>query len=155
MSSSSDELPPSDKPFWQIVPLAQMSQTQWESLCDGCGKCCLHKLEDEDSGEVFYTDVACRYLSADCRCQCYAQRAQKVSACLTLRPEHLSEVTWLPSTCSYRLLSEGKTLPEWHPLITGEPDSVHKAGHSVKGNFVSEYDVSEDDYEDHIVFWPE
>lgn len=151
----------SDKPFWQTIPLAQMSQAQWESLCDGCGKCCLHKLEDEDSGDVFYTDVACRYLSNDCRCQCYAQRAKKVAACITLRPQDLKSVTWLPSTCAYRLLSEAeerseeKTLPEWHPLVSGESDTVHKAGVSIKGRFTSEEDVSEDDYEDHIVFWPE
>ena len=151
----SEDLIISDKRFWVTTPLAEMSQAQWESLCDGCGKCCLHKLEDEDSGDVFYTDVACRYLSNDCRCQCYAQRAKKVAACLTLRPQDLKQVTWLPSTCAYRLLSEGKALPEWHPLISGESDSVHKAGQSVKDRFISEYDVAEDDYEDRIVFWPE
>jgi len=144
-----------DKPFWLTTPLLQMSPQQWESLCDGCGKCCLHKLEDEDSGEIFYTDIACRYLSANCRCQCYAQRAQKVAACLTLRPQDLQRVTWLPSTCAYRLLAEGKALPAWHPLLSGDPDSVHKAGQSVKGKVVAEGAVAEDDYEDHIVFWPE
>lgn len=149
MSSSSD------KPFWQTIPLTQMSQTQWESLCDGCGKCCLHKLEDEDSGDVFYTDVACRYLSNDCRCQCYAQRAKKVAACITLRPQDLSQVTWLPSTCAYRLLSEGKELPQWHPLISGKSDSVHIAGVSAKNRFITEDEVDENDYEDRIVFWPE
>ncbi|HET8711356.1 MAG TPA: YcgN family cysteine cluster protein [Spongiibacteraceae bacterium] len=145
----------SDKLFWQRIPLAQMSQAQWESLCDGCGKCCLHKLEDEDSGEVFYTDIACRYLSADCRCVCYAQRAKKVAACVTLRPQDLATVTWLPSTCAYRLLSEGKALPDWHPLVTGDANSVHACGQSVKGKFVPEQSVDEDDYEDHIVFWPQ
>lgn len=158
MSNSSDV---SNKPFWQTIPLAQMSQTQWESLCDGCGKCCLHKLEDEDSGEVFYTDVACRYLSDNCRCQSYTDRAEKVAACITLRPQDLKQVTWLPSTCAYRLLSENerlseeKTLPAWHPLVSGDPDSVHKAGQSAKGRFVAEEEIDEDDYEDHIVFWPE
>lgn len=145
---------PADK-FWLTIPLAQMSQPQWESLCDGCGKCCLHKLEDEDSGEVFYTDIACRYLSKDCRCQSYAQRSEKVAACLTLRPQDLKQVTWLPSTCAYRLLAEDKALPAWHPLVSGDPDSVHKAGQSVKGRFVEEVTVDERDYEDHVVFWPE
>lgn len=144
-----------DKPFWITTPLLKMSQQQWESLCDGCGKCCLHKLENEDTGEVFYTDVACRYLSNACRCQCYSQRAEKVAACLTLRPQDLEKVTWLPSTCAYRLVAEGKALPEWHPLVSGDPNSVHKAGQSVKGKVVAEGAVAEDDYEDHIVFWPE
>jgi uncharacterized cysteine cluster protein YcgN (CxxCxxCC family) len=131
-----------------------MSTQQWESLCDGCGKCCLHKLEDEDSGEVFYTDVACRYLSAECRCQCYGQRSEKVANCLTLRPQDLDTVAWLPSTCAYRLLSEKKPLPDWHPLVTGDPQSVHNAGQSVKGRCVSEQSVGEMDFEDHIVSWP-
>lgn len=145
---------PSEQPFWQTTPLTKMSQQQWESLCDGCGKCCLHKLEDEDTGEVFYTDVACRYLSNDCRCQCYAQRAEKVAACLTLRPQDLQQVNWLPSTCAYRLIAEGKQLPAWHPLVSGDPNSVHKAGQSVKGRFVPEESVAPDDFEDHIVLWP-
>lgn len=144
-----------EKTFWETTPLAKMSQQQWESLCDGCGKCCLHKLEDEDSGEVFYTDVACRYLSNNCRCQCYAQRAEKVAACITLRPQDLKHVTWLPSTCAYRLLSEKKPLPAWHPLISGDPDSVHKAGQSVRDRFVPEESVQEEDFEEHIIFWAE
>lgn len=145
---------PSDQPFWLTTPLAQMSPQQWDSLCDGCGKCCLHKLEDEDSGEVFYTEVACRYLSNDCRCQCYSQRAEKVAMCLTLRPQDLAQLNWLPSTCAYRLLAEEKTLPAWHPLVSGNANSVHEAGQSVKGRFVAEDRVNEADYEDHIVFWP-
>lgn len=144
-----------DKPFWLTTPLLQMSQQQWESLCDGCGKCCLHKLENEDTGKVFYTDIACRYLSNDCRCQCYSQRAEKVAACLTLRPQDLAEVTWLPSTCAYRLVAEGKALPAWHPLVSGDPNSVHTAGQSVKGRCVGETSVDEYDYEDRIVLWPE
>lgn len=155
MTSFSDEPSTTDKPFWITVPLMEMSQQQWESLCDGCGKCCLHKLEDADTSEVYYTDIACRYLSADCRCTCYSQRAKKVAACVTLRPENLEKVTWLPSTCAYRLLAEGKPLFDWHPLVSGDPNSVHKAGQSVKGRFVAEEAVDEDDYEDHIVFWPE
>lgn len=145
---------PSDQPFWLTTPLSQMSQQQWDSLCDGCGKCCLHKLEDEDSGEVFYTEVACRYLSNDCRCQCYSQRAEKVAMCLTLRPQDLAQLNWLPSTCAYRLLAEEKPLPEWHPLVSGNSNSVHEAGQSVKGRFVAEDQVNEAVYEDYIVFWP-
>ena len=144
-----------EKPFWVTTALEQMSPQQWESLCDGCGKCCLHKLEDEDTAEVFYTDIACRYLSADCRCQYYSQRAEKVAACLTLRPQDLKQVTWLPSTCAYRLVAEGKPLFAWHPLVSGHSDSVHKAGQSVKGRVVAEAVVDENDYEDHVVFWPE
>ncbi len=144
-----------EKPFWQTTALAQMSREQWESLCDGCGKCCLHKLEDEDSGDVFYTDVACRYLSVECRCECYAQRSEKVAACMTLRPQDLASVNWLPSTCAYRLIAEGKHLPSWHPLVSGDRNSVHAASQSVKGRCVKESDIAEEDYEDRIVFWPE
>lgn len=147
--------PVDEQPFWLTTPLTQMTRQQWESLCDGCGKCCLHKLEDEDTGDIFYTDIACRYLSTNCRCQCYAQRAKKVAACITLQPQDLERVTWLPSTCAYRLLAEGKALPRWHPLLSGNPESVHAAGQSVRGRVVAEESVEEDDYEDHIIFWAE
>ena len=144
------------KPFWQLIPLAAMNPQQWESLCDGCGKCCLHKLENEDDGEVYYTDVACRYLSENCRCQHYQQRQQKVEMCLRLRAEDLVNVQhWLPSTCAYRLLAEGEPLPAWHPLVSGDPESVHRAGMSVRGRVVNETVVNLDDLEDHIVYWPE
>jgi uncharacterized cysteine cluster protein YcgN (CxxCxxCC family) len=142
------------KPFWQTIPLAEMNPQQWESLCDGCGKCCLHKLEDEDTGLVYYTEVACKYLSENCRCQHYRQRQQKVEMCLRLRPEDMATVSWLPSTCAYRLLSEGESLPAWHPLVSGDPESVHRAGISVRGRVISETAVDPDDLEDYIVAWP-
>lgn len=140
--------------FWRHLSFEQMNQQQWESLCDGCGKCCLHKLEDEDSGDIFYTAVACQYLTDDCRCRCYGERTRKVEACLQLRPENLATVNWLPSTCAYRLLAEGKPLPQWHPLISGDSQSVHRAGASVKGRVIDELAVNIDDLEDYIVDWP-
>ena len=133
-----------------------MTPGEWESLCDGCGKCCLHKLEDEDTGEVFYTDIACRYLDAHSgRCSDYGRRLQNVPACLDLTADNIARFHWLPTSCSYRLLSEGKPLPSWHPLITGSRLSVHQAGMSVRGRVVAELQVDEDDYEDHIVQWVE
>ena len=131
-----------------------LSATEWESLCDGCGKCCLNKLEDEDTGEVFYTDVACRLLDLQtCRCTDYADRAAKVPDCVALSSRNLSTIRWLPSTCAYRLVHEGKRLPEWHHLICGDREVIHRVGWSVRGRVVSERDGP--DLEDHIVRWPE
>jgi uncharacterized cysteine cluster protein YcgN (CxxCxxCC family) len=141
------------RPFWETKPLAAMTTAQWESLCDGCGRCCVIKLEDEDSGEVHYTDVACRLFdSQTCRCGNYGLRAKLVAGCVVLTPKTLPDVAeWLPATCAYRLLHEGKPLFDWHPLITGDPESVHKAGISLRGKVVPEYEVAEEDLEDHIV----
>lgn len=140
--------------FWERKSLAQMSPDEWESLCDGCGKCCLHKLEDEDSGEVYYTDIACRYLAAsDCRCQAYQARQQKVPDCLVLTPERLNEFHWLPDTCAYRLLAQNNPLPNWHPLITGDPRTVHSAGISAAGRIYSEARVPEQDWQEHVICW--
>lgn len=143
-----------NSPFWQEKSLTEMSPQEWESLCDGCAKCCLHKLEDEDTGEVFYTDVACRLLDLDsCQCSDYSDRLSRVPDCLKLTADNLGQHTWLPSTCAYRLLSEGKALPDWHPLISGSRASVMGSQVSIKGKAVPEKTVLPDDLEDHIVHW--
>ncbi|MEN0036470.1 MAG: YcgN family cysteine cluster protein [Cellvibrio sp.] len=140
--------------FWLAKTLEQMSPEEFESLCDGCGKCCLHKLEDEDDGDVYYTNVACRYLDHDtCRCQAYTDRQRLVEACAVLTPATVKETYWLPETCAYRLKAEGIPLFDWHPLISGDPNSVHQAGVSVAGRVIHENAVDPDDLEDHIVRW--
>ncbi len=142
--------------FWETKTFSQMTSREWESLCDGCAKCCLHKLEDEDTGEVYYTDIACRYLDENtCRCQNYAQRQQLVEGCIKLRPEDVAQFDWLPSTCTYRLLAQGEDLPAWHPLLTGNSILIHQLGFSVKGKVVSENDIPEEDYEDRVIHWIE
>ena len=137
-------------PFWETTPLSRMTRDQWESLCDGCGKCCLHKLEDEDTGEVHATNVACKMLDRrHGRCTDYRNRRAYVPECVRLTPALLHQLDWLPSTCAYRLLADGEPLPDWHPLKTGDPESVHRAGESVRGWTVSEVDVTA--LEDHVV----
>jgi len=142
-----------DTPFWKAKRLDEMTRDEWESLCDGCAKCCLAKLEDEDTGEIAYTNVACRLLDlGTCRCTKYPVRSKYVPDCITLTPGNIAELRWMPSTCAYRLIAEGKDLPSWHPLVSGDPDSVHKRGLSVRGRAVPEDDVL--DLEDFIVGWP-
>lgn len=142
--------------FWEKKPLTKMSPTEWEALCDGCGKCCLNKLEDEDTEEVALTRVACRLLDdATCRCTHYENRHQFVPDCIVLKPDNLdSHAYWMPETCAYRLLYTGKPLYDWHPLISGTPDSVHAAGVSVQGRTVSEFDTPFEEWEDHIIEEP-
>ena len=141
-------------PFWESKTLAQMSHDEWESLCDGCGLCCLQKLEDEDSGEVFYTHLACTLLDLKtCRCGDYPSRLARVPDCLRLDLTSLPTLHWLPRSCAYRRVHEGRGLAEWHPLVSGGPDSVHRAGISVQGRAVSMNSVAEEDWEDHIIHW--
>lgn len=137
--------------YWETVSLADMTPAQWEALCDGCGKCCLYKLQDIDTDEIVFTNVACRLLDCTtCRCSDYANRFSVVDDCIELAPTNLDELQWLPSTCAYRLLDEGKGLPEWHPLLTGDPGSVHKAGISVRGRVITE-DDADADLENHVL----
>jgi uncharacterized cysteine cluster protein YcgN (CxxCxxCC family) len=139
--------------FWETVPLHKMTAPEWEALCDGCGKCCLNKIEYEDTGEVEYTRVACRLLDgATCRCGNYERRFTYVPECVRLNPKTLPKVAyWLPVTCAYKLLHQGNPLPNWHPLITGDPESVHTAGQSVRGITVSEAAVDEDDWDEYLL----
>ena len=139
--------------FWRRFALDDLTRLEWEALCDGCAKCCLIKLEDEDTGRVAYTDVACRLLDRDtCRCGNYALRRQLVKGCVVLTRDNIDDVvTWLPATCAYRLVYDGGDLKPWHPLISGDPDSVHRARISMRGRMKAEYDVDEDDLEDHVI----
>lgn len=141
------------KRFWETVPLDRMTPDEWEALCDGCGKCCLNKLEDADTGEVFFTNIACRLLDdTTCRCGNYAIRKSLVPECVVLTPGTLKDVAyWLPRTCAYRRLHEGRKLSDWHPLISGDPETVHSAGISVQGRTLPEYEIPVEDWEDHII----
>ncbi|MFN3938420.1 MAG: YcgN family cysteine cluster protein [Gemmobacter sp.] len=138
--------------FWEL-PLEALNGAEWEALCDGCGKCCLNKIEFEDNGEVAFTRIACRLLDGDaCRCTRYPTRHAFVPDCVTLSPDRMAEVAyWLPRSCSYRLRHEGRPLPDWHHLLTGDPASIHRAGASVQGWTIPETEVPEDDWEDHII----
>lgn len=139
--------------YWEVLSLDQMDEAQWEALCDRCGRCCLHKLRDEEIDEIEYTNVACRLLDVQTgQCGDYCRRKMRIPDCIQLTKEMLSEIDWLPPTCSYRLLAEGKTLPTWHYLNTGSFDEVYQAGISVKGRVISERDAG--DLEDYIVDWP-
>ena len=142
----------SARPFWQNKTLNEMSRDEWESLCDGCGLCCLQKLQDEDSEDVYYTNLHCRYRDQDHRCTIYTERHSKVPECIWLTPEQAQEFKWLPPSCAYRLLAEGKPLFDWHPLISGDKNSVHRAGISLKGLTVADNTVKEKYWED-LIIW--
>lgn len=136
-------------PAWE-KPLALLTRPEWESLCDGCGKCCLHKLEDDLTGEIYATNVACKLLDRQsCRCSSYKTRRAYVPDCIRLSAANVDRFAWLPTTCAYRLRAEGKPLPAWHPLLTGDPESVHSAGISVRGWTISENEAG--DLEQHLV----
>ena len=142
--------------YWETTRPDRMTRPEWEALCDGCGKCCLNKLEDEDTGEVALTDVACRLFDdATCRCAQYPIRHQFVPECIVLSPSNIAEnLYWMPSTCAYRLVHEGRPLFDWHPLISGTAETVHSAGVSMRGRTVPEFEIDEDDWEDHIIEEP-
>jgi len=145
-----------ERTFWNTKTLGEMSREEWESLCDGCGRCCLHKLEDIDTGTCYYTDVACRLLDAhSCRCCNYVQRTRLVPDCLNLSQQDDRQYGWLPASCAYRRLHDGRSLAWWHPLVSGDPETVHAAGISVRGRTVDERRVSPDLLEEHIIYWIE
>ena len=144
---------PPGPPFWKTTPLDRMTAAQWESLCDGCGRCCLHKLRDEDTEELSFTNVSCRLLdTTTCRCRKYETRRKFVPDCVSLTPTTLKDIDWLPPSCAYRLVAEGKDLAWWHPLVSGNPETVHSAGVSVRGRALDERRAGLLDH--HIVDWP-
>ncbi len=151
-----DDKGPEPAPFWRVKRLGEMTQPEWESLCDGCGRCCLNKLIDEDTNETVFTDVGCKLLDGKtCRCTDYAHRQAKVKDCVRLTPRNVRRLTWLPPTCGYRLVAEGRDLYWWHPLKSGSAETVHEAGVSVRGRVTaSEKDVPDDKLEEYIVSWP-
>ena len=144
------------KPFWRTKPLSAMTRAEWESLCDGCGRCCLMKLEDINTGRIYYTDIACRLLDCQaCRCTDYAHRMRRVRDCLKLTPKRAAEYGWLPHSCAYRRLAEGRGLAWWHPLVSGDPETVHAAGVSVRGRIgARERQVPSKEFGEHVVDWP-
>ena len=145
-----------EAPFWQTKSLLDMSHDEWESICDGCAKCCLTQLQDEDSDLLVFTDVACNLLDdGTCQCKDYKNRSIKVPSCITMNPDNVSEVAeFAPPSCSYRLLLAGETLPQWHHLNTGSKDSIHESGNSVRHRVRFQSDIDVDDIEDYIVDWP-
>jgi len=142
-------------PFWKEKTLLEMSDTEWESLCDGCGLCCLNKLEDWETGEIAWTSIHCTLLDGDtCRCKDYENRQKTVPDCIRLTPKSVHEISWLPPTCAYGLVRDGEDLKWWHPLVSGNPETVHEAGISVRGQTISEDGIDIEDYEDYLVDWP-
>ncbi|MDN3649791.1 YcgN family cysteine cluster protein [Reinekea marina] len=141
-----------DQVFWQTKTLQEMSRREWESLCDGCGKCCLQKLEDEEDESVYYTSVVCQYMTDDCRCSEYQNRQKLVPNCVWLKPEDVDSFFWLPSTCAYRLIAEGKPLPDWHPLVSGDPQRIHAVNVSVTSlNLVRDNEVTEEEWQNYVI----
>ncbi|KRQ06207.1 YcgN family cysteine cluster protein [Bradyrhizobium manausense] len=150
--------PPSDQDgfFWKTKKMEEMSTAEWESLCDGCGRCCLNKLEDEDTGEIYFTDVSCKMLdSCTAGCKDYANRFDFVPDCVVMTPEKVRTLSWLPPSCGYRLVAQGRDLYWWHPLISGDPNTVHEAGVSVRGRVAgTEDEIPDTELEHYLVQWP-
>jgi len=152
MTDTQNSLPDS---YWNTKNMAEMSAQEWENLCDGCGKCCCIRLEDEDTGAIYITDVSCKLLDGStCRCTDYAKRKDTVPDCVTLTPDNLPSLKWMPQTCAYRLVSEGKDLPDYHHLISGSRQTIHDRGMSVMNAVTSEVNVTEDEQARRIVIWP-
>lgn len=144
---------PVELPFWKSKRLEEMTPEEWESLCDGCGRCCLHKLREDETGALSFTDVSCRLLDGHtCRCRDYANRHRRVPDCVSLTPAAVREIDWLPPSCAYRRLAGGKDLAWWHPLVSGDPDTVHRAGVSVRGRATNERYAGP--LEHHLAEWP-
>ena len=144
------------RPFWEEKTLAQMSDAEWESLCDGCARCCMVKLQDEDTEEVFYTSIVCDLLDQDaCRCTAYPRRHELVPDCVVLTHQEVDEFHWLPKTCAYRTLAEGRPLAWWHPLVSGSSETVHEAEISVQGKVIAESEIDEDQQQDMVIRWVE
>lgn len=141
-------------PFWESKTLSEMTTKEWESLCDGCARCCLLKLEDEDNHDIYYTSVCCHLLDLEhCRCTHYSQRSTLVPDCVTLTPDNLHELAWMPSTCAYRLLHEGKPLPEWHPLQSGTSESTRETAASIFSYATPENEIDAEQLPDYIIEW--
>ncbi len=138
--------------FWETTPFNQFTDKQWELICDGCAQCCAHKLQDEDTDEIFLTNVVCQYLDTNqCQCSVYGDRHVHVPDCIKITPKNAGSLPWIPDTCGYRLLANGKPLPDWHPLMTGDSESTRKANMTVTGKVISDADVDMDDLEDYLV----
>ncbi len=141
-----------DEPFWKTKKLGEMSREEWESLCDGCARCCLIKLEDEDDGQLYHTSLSCQLLdTSSCRCTDYENRHTTVPDCVNFTHDKIDKTFWLPKTCAYRLLYEGKNLPDWHPLVSGNPETVHEAGISIRAFAKNEKEVGLDYYYKYII----
>ncbi len=141
-----------NNPFWHHKTLSDLTSEEWEAVCDGCGRCCLYKLEDQDTGEIGYTAVACRLLDIEqCRCKDYHNRKALKKNCISLTPRLVEMISWLPETCAYRILSEGRDLPSWHPLVSGDPESVHAAGISLRNKAIPETFIDEEDFESYLI----
>jgi uncharacterized cysteine cluster protein YcgN (CxxCxxCC family) len=144
-----------EQPFWQTKTLSEMTDAEWESLCDGCGKCCLVKLQDEDTGTILHTDVGCYLLDTKtCRCRRYRDRQRLVPDCIKVTPANIGDLAFMPSTCAYRLVARGEPLPWWHHLVSGRRETIHRAGMSIRDRAIGEEEVDEDDLPEHIVDWP-